>query len=737
MVAWSAAVVMLVVPVCAATDMVFVVDGQATASETLGPGWTASDGYLEAVGRNTVSERLLGRCSLGEGDFTVELRLAILNLDRSAAAVTFGDNNYFGFAGSHGKVFLTGPFFDNARGKPIAEPAEWFAEGHPFDLQIRRVGEQFTIQVDGRTIYEQTVTTAALGAVGLTPVRSTMRLYRFTASGNLQPYVAPKLPQPVRDNVVLDPRATALPGWPHGPFVRLADGGILALSGKNAMVSHDDGASWQARPVFGADEPFAIRDERAMLRTRDGTIVAIFLNNAVLKYSWDKAANAPLPDMHLPTYCLRSRDDGQTWDPPILLYDGWCGCVQDIVQHSGGRLIVPGQELLFDEARHATMPYWSADDGVSWQRTRYLDIGGRGDHAGAIEGTLVELRDGRLWLLLRSYDGFFYESFSDDAGETWTDQRPSSILSTGSPGQLTRLASGRLALVWNPPPAAGYRVREQLSIAFSGDDGQTWSAPQVIATNQGGRVSYAQVFERTPGELVITTMQGGLRCVIREEDCLVKPRRIVAFGSSTTAPRGSLRVYADILRDELPARGLPVEVFNAGIGGDTTELGRARFEQDVLDRRPDLVIIQLGINDAAVDVWRNPPAPGPRVALERYRENLTYFVTTLQAQGAQVILMTPNPLRWADKTRKLYGQPPYDPQSPDGFSVTMPPYVEAVRQVAAERGVKLIDVWAAYHDYDGIEGQSMDGLLLDGMHPNEAGHRLVAERLIAAIRPAD
>ena len=45
-----------------------------------------------------------------------------------------------------------------------------------------------------------------------------------------------------------------------------------------------------------------------------------------------------------------------------------------------------------------------------------------------------------------------------------------------------------------------------------------------------------------------------------------------------------------------------------------------------LGGKPDTVLIQFGINDAAVDVWKNPPADRPRVSLKQYRENLIYFV---------------------------------------------------------------------------------------------------------------
>ena len=110
-----------------------------------------------------------------------------------------------------------------------------------------------------------------------------------------------------------------------------------------------------------------------------------------------------------------------------------------------------------------------------------------------------------------------------------------------------------------------------------------------------------------------------------------KPLTIVALGSSTTARRSTVRkVYADRLQEELPKRGIPVKMINSGIGGDTTARARKRFEKDVLAHNPGLVIIQLGINDSAIDVWRDPPAAKSRVPIERYEENLRHFVRTLK-----------------------------------------------------------------------------------------------------------
>jgi lysophospholipase L1-like esterase len=207
--------------------------------------------------------------------------------------------------------------------------------------------------------------------------------------------------------------------------------------------------------------------------------------------------------------------------------------------------------------------------------------------------------------------------------------------------------------------------------------------------------------------------------------------RLVAFGDSTTAPRGPVKTYADCLRNDLSAKGLAVDVVNAGVGGNTTEDARMRFEKAVLAHQPTLTVIQFGINDSAVNVWDNPPATLSRVPISRYVANLEYFIESLRKQNSQVILMTPNSLRWTVALKTLYGKAPYHPDDPDGFNVPLRPYVEGVRMLAHKKSLPLIDIYAAFQEYE--KSQPMDDLLLDGMHPNDKGHRLVADRLIAEI----
>ncbi|MFA6568434.1 MAG: GDSL-type esterase/lipase family protein [Victivallales bacterium] len=212
-----------------------------------------------------------------------------------------------------------------------------------------------------------------------------------------------------------------------------------------------------------------------------------------------------------------------------------------------------------------------------------------------------------------------------------------------------------------------------------------------------------------------------------------KSKTIVVFGDSTTATRGKLEIYANLLARELPAKGIPVEIINAGIGGNNTQMAAARFEKDVLEKNPDMVVIQFGINDSAIDVWKNPPETEPRVSKGKYMQNLEKIIETLKSRKCGVILMTPNQLCWTQKLKETYGKPPYDANDPDGFNITLREYAQAVRQLAEKHKLPLVDIYTAYSAYGKVENQSINDLLLDGMHPNDKGQRLVADLLIEEI----
>jgi len=91
--------------------------------------------------------------------------------------------------------------------------------------------------------------------------------------------------------------------------------------------------------------------------------------------------------------------------------------------------------------------------------------------AWALEGMVVELRDGRLWMLIRTGSGYLWESHSADKGKTWSEAKTTAIASPGSRFFIRRLASGNLLLVNHYK----FNGRSHLTAQISADDGATWN----------------------------------------------------------------------------------------------------------------------------------------------------------------------------------------------------------------------------------------------------------------------
>jgi len=176
---------------------------------------------------------------------------------------------------------------------------------------------------------------------------------------------------------------------------------------------------------------------------------------------------------------------------------------------SGKRLIVPTHS-----AGAGTTMWLSDDGGLGWRKSRSLisapahKVGGA--HRGlrwqnrGVEATVLELRDGTLWALLRTSQDFHYESFSKDKGETWTPGAPSRFVGTLTMPTLGRLADGRLLALWTnqaPLPelatATGrsedaFTNRDTLHGAVSADEGKTWRGFREIGLDENrARGDYA------------------------------------------------------------------------------------------------------------------------------------------------------------------------------------------------------------------------------------------------------
>jgi acyl-CoA thioesterase I len=177
------------------------------------------------------------------------------------------------------------------------------------------------------------------------------------------------------------------------------------------------------------------------------------------------------------------------------------------------------------------------------------------------------------------------------------------------------------------------------------------------------------------------------------------PRRLVVFlGDSLTAGWGleAREAYPALLGAELAAAGVGVDVLNAGVSGDTAAQGLARLD-GVLARRPALVVVALGTNDALRGL---PPA-----ALEA---TLGQIVTRCRSTGAAVLLIGMRFGTWL--------------APPDAGR-----YEAVCPRLAARLAVPLLP--------DLMVGVSGDPTLCfpDRLHPNAAGQRRVAGTVSPAL----
>jgi len=180
------------------------------------------------------------------------------------------------------------------------------------------------------------------------------------------------------------------------------------------------------------------------------------------------------------------------WEEPNRIFEGYCGALLDFKELSDGRLVcpfawwVPKRPCAPPVGANLCTVFYSDDGGRTWTKSKsdlsspcYPDF--VGNNYGADEPCILELKDGRLWMLMRTQTGFLYESFSADRGETWADAQPSRFVSSSSPPMLWRMPDGRILVLWNnceSPPAhegAGVYVnRDALHAAVSDDEGDTW-----------------------------------------------------------------------------------------------------------------------------------------------------------------------------------------------------------------------------------------------------------------------
>lgn len=281
-----------------------------------------------------------------------------------------------------------------------------------------------------------------------------------------------------------------IPGAPVLRPVLLPDGTLLCLRVNRrtqhleSLSSADGGLSWSAA-----------RDETALPHEKMGPGPALCDAEGEVHVilTRQRGSGRPAVTRFIDLWHCRTRDDRTGWTEPREIWRGYCGAAMDVKQLKNGRIVVPfaawkepGQEVAPSTGLNYTTAVYSDDRGRTWQLspsklTAPCYEGYNGNNYGAIEPTILELADGRVWMLLRTQTGLLYESYSNDGAE-WAPAQPSRFRSSTSPAALERLPDGRIVLFWNHcemplkfQGAGVYGGRDALHAAISADEGRTWT----------------------------------------------------------------------------------------------------------------------------------------------------------------------------------------------------------------------------------------------------------------------
>lgn len=197
--------------------------------------------------------------------------------------------------------------------------------------------------------------------------------------------------------------------------------------------------------------------------------------------------------------------------------------------------------------------------------------------------------------------------------------------------------------------------------------------------------------------------------------------KIVFFGDSitdcerdradeTSLGSGYVKILADKLRPIYP--DTDIELINKGVTGDEVCDLLARVKRDVIDLKPDAVVIMIGINNT-LHYYKY----GKELNLSQLKSDLSELIKRLKEAGIVVIFLEPFLMPAPDKLRmrKLFDKE-----------------LEVINEIC----LKTCDEFVAFDEmFNGLsESISYKEYSEDGVHPTHRGSRLIADTAIKAIR---
>jgi lysophospholipase L1-like esterase len=198
--------------------------------------------------------------------------------------------------------------------------------------------------------------------------------------------------------------------------------------------------------------------------------------------------------------------------------------------------------------------------------------------------------------------------------------------------------------------------------------------------------------------------------------------RIMFFGDSLTAlagidgpkdkgvTKGFVRIFRDVIKEQHKDKNIDVDW--VATGGHTVPDLLKRVDKDVIAKKPTIVVIQIGCNDAR------------RIPRDTFKSSLEELIERIQKEKIQVIQCT-----LTSVGEKHDGTNKDDPKL-DEFAAVQ-------REVAKSKSVPLNDLRKAFVEHwkkSNPDNKPSGILTYDGNHFNDAGHRFVAEQMLTKFK---
>lgn len=197
-------------------------------------------------------------------------------------------------------------------------------------------------------------------------------------------------------------------------------------------------------------------------------------------------------------------------------------------------------------------------------------------------------------------------------------------------------------------------------------------------------------------------------------------KRIVFFGDSITQagvqPTGYITKLTQLLNEK--NIGNNYELVGAGIGGNKAYDLYLRMDDDVLSKKPDAVVIWVGVND----VWHKRTS-GTGTDADKFEKFYNAIIKKFKTNNISVLICTPAAIgEKTDFTNELDGD--------------LNKYAELIRTIAKNNNVPLIDLRKAFLSYNlanNKENKESGILTTDRVHLNEKGNQFVAEEMYKVL----